>query len=161
MDNSTRMEIFRARLQENRKWVFCANQCQAQRDCVPHDVVGMRDAYREFERHDYIMLPTIERTFLLDTAITLITNGKCNQFRKTPVVFQDGSKGATYHEIPRLIESLDKAFLNNRLTPEEYYQEFESIHPFSDGNGRIGAIIYNSLKGTLDAPIHPPEYKRR
>ncbi len=41
---------------------------------------------------------------------------------------------------------------------EDAYRRFEEIHPFLDGNGRVGKIIYNWLKGTLDAPVLPPNY---
>jgi len=44
------------------------------------------------------------------------------------------------------------------MSPEEAYKEFEMIHPFRDGNGRTGKIIYNWLRGTLDKPAMPPNF---
>lgn len=44
------------------------------------------------------------------------------------------------------------------MTPGEAYREFEVIHPFADGNGRVGKIIFNWLNSTLDSPIMPPNY---
>jgi Fic family protein len=32
--------------------------------------------------------------------------------------------------------------------------EFEFIHPFEDGNGRVGRIIYNTHRFNLGLPIH-------
>jgi hypothetical protein len=39
-----------------------------------------------------------------------------------------------------------------RMTPEEAYTEFERIHPFRDGNGRVGKIVLFWLRGELDRP---------
>lgn len=44
-------------------------------------------------------------------------------------------------------------------TPEDqFYFEYENIHPFVDGNGRSGKILYNYLLGRLDDPIMPPNF---
>ena|ERR1017187_3861616 len=59
-----------------------------------------------------------------------------------------------WHQVKRLLAQL---FENGELlTPIEFYKEFETIHPFVDGNGRTGKILLNWLNGTLLDPIFPP-----
>jgi hypothetical protein len=43
-----------------------------------------------------------------------------------------------------------------QMTSLEAYKEFEIIHPFVDGNGRVGKIILNWLLNSLRDPIFPP-----
>lgn len=48
--------------------------------------------------------------------------------------------------------------LKSQTTPtaaDVWYKEFEDIHPFVDGNGRTGKILYNWLNGTLKVPTIP------
>ena len=44
------------------------------------------------------------------------------------------------------------------MTPDEAYLEFQRIHPFVDGNGRVGKIIHNFLNKTLHDPILIKDY---
>ena len=66
-----------------------------------------------------------------------------------------------WQEVPRLMEALIEA--GDDLPPDEWYREFETIHPFRDGNGRTGAILWNGHCWRRDesghvAPLHPPDF---
>ena len=40
------------------------------------------------------------------------------------------------------------------IEPKEAHIQFEFIHPFLDGNGRVGRIFYNAHRKKLNLPIH-------
>lgn len=100
----------------------------------------------------------------LDDAITLarIIEPAKNEggLRRVGVVIRESRSGVirrtfpTADELPRLLSLLFGE--RERLTPVEFYKEFELIHPFVDGNGRVGKILLNWLSGTLLVPYFPP-----
>ena len=82
-------------------------------------------------------------------------------FRVMPVYFQgDRTKQALDPtHIQQALNSLLEHGTN--LSPDEKYIEFQKIHPFNDGNGRVGAILYNVFwKGgeNIKHPVIPPNF---
>jgi hypothetical protein len=68
-----------------------------------------------------------------------------------------GGKQKTHHmaihgEMTTLLED------QKTLTPEIFYLRFENIHPFFDGNGRTGKVLYNYLRDSLRDPVFPPDF---
>ena len=68
-----------------------------------------------------------------------------------------------YDEVIRLMDNLEKYINDNRMHDVDplikvaiIHQQFESIHPFYDGNGRTGRImiiLYLIINNLLDLPI--------
>lgn len=70
--------------------------------------------------------------------------------RKQPVMVFN-SPTLPFNEVPSSLEKLFKWLekSNHKLYPPElaftFYYRFERIHPFKDGNGRIGRILMNAI----------------
>jgi hypothetical protein len=63
------------------------------------------------------------------------------------------------HLIDSYYEGLLEPSHKEAETPEDqFYFEYENIHPFRDGNGRSGKIIYNFLLGKLNNPWMVPNF---
>ena len=55
--------------------------------------------------------------------------------------------------LPRLMENLEAAYADAQPDAEtlaSWYTDFETIHPFQDGNGRVGGIIVAALNRNND-----------
>lgn len=61
-----------------------------------------------------------------------------------------------HEEVPRLMNKLLDA--QDWLNPDEWFKEYEEVHPFADGNGRSGVILFNYLGGTMQNPVWPPNF---
>lgn len=85
------------------------------------------------------------------------------QYRIVPVTFKNNTSPAIHHS---LIEDRMKGLITHQPTVDQsldesyitlWYEEFEICHPFIDGNGRLGSILYNFYRGSLDQPTAPPD----
>src|SRR3989344_3113478 len=71
-----------------------------------------------------------------------------------------------WQDLPKLLEGCI-AFCNTKeeMHPVEFaarvHYRFESIHPFGDGNGRIGRLLMNAILWHAGYPILSIEYKKR
>lgn len=159
---------------------YCAAECKRQRsgEMSVYDMINAWDYASKDE--DWLLeentlhltLPFIER---LGKIVEPHDNAK--GFRTIPIGIWDGYtwiEKAKWERVPELLTTLIEAYYENRLGPkdwyksyisskiesaeDEFYLEYENIHPFVDGNGRSGKILYNYLKGALDNPVMPPNF---
>ncbi len=128
---------------------------------VAHYVQGLDIGFRQMQAHGLLTLNTV-----LSVQQTLLGNNA--GFRKVPgTVLKNERSGRIVFEppspelVPGLMAKLD-AFIHadSELDPlvrmALVHHQFESIHPFYDGNGRTGRIInilFLVKEGLLDIPI--------
>lgn len=133
---------------------YIKESCTRQLATAPEDFIGMTLAYsciREFENEfTGVDLDDIR------TIAALVNSVREMTWRQFPAFFWNGSQAVTPQNIQRLMEQWYGYAWN--LGPVDAYLEFERIHPFSDGNGRVGSLLFNLLNDTLHDPIHPPPY---
>lgn len=132
---------------------YCAEEVERQQDC-PTAVWWLCKAWSE---------ALAEQEQRLPLSSSRIANwGKMVSPEENPHGFRrlDVRVGVSlrphWREVPERMAQWEKQL--DAMTPEEAYREFEEIHPFRDGNGRTGKIIYNWLKGTLEHPVMPPNF---
>lgn len=120
------------------------------------EVEGVINAYREFENYRHDDIKELLRAHKILMSGILKTAGS---FR-TVNVGVGGKEGVTHvapqpYLVPKLMDNLFDWLKNSDEHPLikscVFHYEFEFIHPFSDGNGRIGrlwqsVILYNWKK---------------
>lgn len=75
-------------------------------------------------------------------------------------------KAPDWQDVNKLISELIKFYkANKKMNPVELaarmHYQFEKIHPFGDGNGRIGRLIINHTLWNAGCPMLIIEYKKR
>lgn len=126
---------------------FCAVECEMQQSGEA-SVSAMVNAWQ------WALNATAEwRLPTLDDVVTLgeLVEPRKNKrgFRRC-AVYIGGDEGLDWRELDTAIAEL---CANARTTsPHDFFYRYETIHPFVDGNGRTGQILYNWMMQTLSRP---------
>lgn len=137
---------------------LAVEECQHQQATDPLDYAGMMSAIKMAQaQHTNLKGEFAESLWYL--WIRDVSHGEIHWPRKVPVTFANGTT-VPFENIPRQLFMLAEGIREGRITPQEAYQEFEEIHPFADGNGRVGLIMYMYLTN-FRSGVPMPEFKVR
>ena len=99
-------------------------------------------------------LPSEDDVLHLAGVVEPTTMGR---YRTTAVIFRHGGSSASAAIVPGAMAHLFN-LLERSTDAREFVHHFLAIHPFADGNGRLGFLLYNWLARQLNDPLPLPEY---
>ena len=120
----------------------------------PKDIAEVENAYEIYEMIDELNPYSVDDLLKAHGVMVRGLQSEAGEFRSRPVGVVD-TKGNVLHvgTLPRYVPQLVEELLdwvendeNNLLIKScVFHYEFELIHPFSDGNGRVGRLWHTLL----------------
>lgn len=114
--------------------------------------------HEDYPKRNYLTMTAIESLEIWNPQ-RIITNGTLKRIHL--IVFSDTSHGGKFRKanvtvrlhhppefslIPKLMKELsERTIIRNQKDLIDWYEDFEIIHPFEDGNGRVGGIVVSAL----------------
>lgn len=134
-------------------------QCEIQNATSSEQLEGFAAAYLKTkqltENQDFWQKldPVTSEKLILELA-ALVERVNISGYRRVPASFRDGSLALDASKIEQAIQSFVQGFVSfledptedERLNAALLYAEFEKIHPFVDGNGRVGDLLWKILE---------------
>ena len=119
----------------------------------PKDIKEVKNAYEIYEKLDTLNPYSIKDLLKAHKIMTLELIGESGCFRSKNVGVYQGSKlihtGTPPQYIPELMKQLflwlKKSEVHSLIKSCVFHYKFEFIHPFQDGNGRIGRLWHTLI----------------
>lgn len=137
--------------------IACFEMCILQQDTSPESICGMIEAFQKAK--DYVRFPNTRNAFdLFVLHIADVIDGANRKgLRSTPIYFRQ-----TMQSVPppnndafKKLMEICFEFISGKVrlasesdanAADRLYYEFQNMHPFEDGNGRVGWLIWLMLK---------------
>lgn len=133
---------------------FCAIECEMQQSGEA-SVAGMVEAWAYAVARRTRKRIQHADVLILGELVEPVKNAR--GYRQVPVAVGSWDNQKLHWEkIPRALTHLLGS--GRALPPGEWFREYEEIHPFVDGNGRTGQILFNWLNGSLGDPVWAPNF---
>ncbi len=107
----------------------------------PNRILATRDAIKYLQYHfSFGGFGTDVGTILHVHKMIMLDTPHAGKFRNCQVMIGQNERGIDYWDIPNAMARID-VVLNNEMIMREWYRAFQQIHPFEDGNGRVGGVF--------------------
>jgi tRNA nucleotidyltransferase (CCA-adding enzyme) len=142
------------------------DQARLQHAETPEQIQGLTDAWKAAKsvvhtNPEILSDPEATENLALQLVTTMEPRNQ-GRYRHVPVTFGPGKPpGLDPDRVPRAMESLFMAYSEQLLEPDEWYHEFQKVHPFEDGNGRVDDLLWKMDKVRRGEPwpnTHPPDF---
>lgn len=141
---------------------FCAEECQRQKSgpmSVYHMILAWERAIEGIPPHNVDGDVWLCPEFIIELGMIVEPWVNHGGLRHIPIVINGITIG--HENILKVLNDLCGAWNDLRIDAPIFYKYFEECHPFADGNGRVGAVLFNYMRSSLDYPTLPPDFWER